>query len=281
MPTLLESNLLPKTRALVFAPPGRTKTMSSVTMSAQCPDYWTHWRLATPPPPDTPITHLSDALWITFDTQATYGFGQMRVTVPIFDLSSTPLPRLRAESDEVLKLTIDRVKRGLTSTVVIDTISSFDYKLGVMHRNNGLDKFDLYREVLNSHLNFGEGFKGLDCNVLYLCHAKTAGDTVADSNNPTVLKAAANAAKKQTASGTGGIIPAITGAALNYYRGDASFIFAITNERRTDPATQKPREGFFFQTQHNEFDTKSRLILPRELPADWREITKLIGGASV
>ena len=79
--------------------------------------------------------------------------------------------------------------------------------------------------------------------------------------------------------GTGGIIPAITGAALNHYRRDVSLILSATRGIRNEPGTDgKPKmvDGFWFHTRHKEFDTKSRLILPDVIAADWREVRKYI-----
>lgn len=259
-------------RAIVFGPPGNTKTSSSVTMSEKCPADWTNLLLATPPKRD--LVSLDDLLWIQLDSQAMFGFNQLGVSAPTFDLSNVPGTRLFDELKDVVKQAKVRVEQGITKTIIVDTVSALDEMVTMSQRDKGLDKFDLYREILISHLRFASSLKQLKCNILFLCHAKTAAETAPVSQADGVVKAAESAARKATADGTGTIIPAITGAALNHYRRDVSFIFSISKGSQT--VGGKPQNGFWFNTRHREFDTKSRLLLPAVLPADWREVKKWI-----
>lgn len=267
MAEITESSNAGKIRGIVFGPPGNTKTASSVTLSEFCPADWTHIRLTEPPKRE--MVSLDDMLYISFDTQATLGFNQLGVKVPQIDLSNVG-GKLFEELKAAPKLVADKVKEGKTKTVVVDTVSALDEMITLAHASAGLAKFDLYREVLLTHMRFAMALKAIDANMLFLCHAKVASDTESDSKAGE--KMAANAAKKQSAWGTGEIIPAITGAALNHYRRDSSFIFSVS--KASVAVNGKPQVGFFFHSHHQKFDTKSRLILPEMMPADWREVKK-------
>jgi hypothetical protein len=264
-------------RAIVYGPPGNTKTASSVTLSDACPADWTHQRLTAATLPQRTLVTLDDMLWIGFDSQALLGFKQLGVAAPIFDLSATQTTRLPDELRDVVAQTVERVRTGKTKTVVVDTVSALDELLTLMLRDRGLDGFDLYRELLVQHLRFALSLKELQCNILFLCHAKAAADTVATSNSNSAVTAAATAAKKQAASGTATIIPQITGAALNHYRRDVSLIFSVSRGMQTGP-DKRPVDGFWFNARHKEFDAKSRLLLPDVLPADWRVVRQHLGG---
>lgn len=266
-------------RAIVYGPPGNTKTASSVTMSDLCPANWTHQRLTAATLPQREMVTLSDMLWLGFDSQALLGFKQLGVSAPIFDLSATRTTGLADELRDVSGQIATRVKQGVTKTVVVDTVSALDELLTLMLRDRGLDGFDLYRELLVQHLRFALSLKELQCNILFLCHAKAAADTVATSNSNSAVTAAATAAKKQAASGTATIIPAITGAALNHYRRDVSLMFSVSRGTQTG-ADKRPVDGFWFHPRHREFDTKSRLLLPDVLPADWRVVQRVLHGGT-
>lgn len=262
-------------RAIVYGPPGHLKTASSVTMSEKCPADWTHLRLTTPPQREE--VALDDMLWIGFDSQALLGFKQLKVTAPIIDLSTATLATLSAELKATPTLVADRVAKGLTKTVVVDTVSALDTMVNVGHADAGLEKFDLFREVLFSHQRFQAALKKIPCNILFLCHSKAVFEVGGTSESS--MKQAENQAKKVQATGTGSIIPSITGQGLELYRRDVSLIFSVSKGIRLedDGAGKKvQKDGFWFHPRHKEFDTKARLILPDILPADWRTVKQFL-----
>jgi len=263
MPDLTTSDTLTLKHilAIVFAPPDRSKTFSSLTLSAKCPADLTHVRPKVLPK-RTPV-ELDDLLWLAFDRGATTGMAQQGVRVPMLDLSAVPAADLQKELTATQQLVEKRVRSGQTTSLVFDTLSALDrqilYYNGVVR---GLTGYDLYRAVLQDHMRFAAPFRTLPCDQIVLCHAKavSADDT--------------SAKRRVAAAGAGDIIPEITGQALNYYRGDATFTFSI--QRKPDPQGT----AYFFRNAHPSFEGKTRLVLPEEMPADWRVVRRLVGGGA-
>jgi hypothetical protein len=261
-PTLTTSDALTLTafRAMVFGPPGVGKTFSSLTISEKLPATFSHIKKAAAAPPPA-ATILDDLLWIGLDEGATDGFRQAGFSVPLIDLSKMAPKEMDLEITAAQKIVEAQAASGKTKTLVIDTVSKLDEMLFYKHYTlGGLRKFELYDAMRVGHKNFVMPFKALKVNILYLCHAKSLMEGVD-----------ANQQRARTASGAANIVPAITGSSLNHYRGDASFIFSVG--RKKLPGT----EGFahLFYTSHRDFEGKSRLALPEEMPADWREVRKV------
>ena len=208
--------------------------------------------------------------WITGDVQALIGFKQLGVSVESADVSAVSLPKFQDAMKAAMLATGEAVAKGAT-TVVVDTVSAIDVKITADHISRGAERFDLYRAVLHAHTKFELFLNTLEANIIYLCHSKAVLDQPGTSD---AAKAASEAkALKEIAAGTSDVIPAITGAALNLYRGDVSLEFAVTREKRGAP----PVDGFWFHSAHAEMDTKARFILPRVMPADWRVVRQLCG----
>lgn len=264
MPTLTTSDLLTmrNIQAMVFAPPGRSKTFSSLTMSAKCPADFSHI-VAKAPIKRSPPVKLDDLLWLGFDKGATDGFSQQGIIVPQINLADVEASKFPGELRDALSIVEAEVKAGRTTTVVVDTVSALDEVLEQYNRSiRGLEKFDLYGAMRLDHMNFARKLKGLSCSVLYLCHAKAVVELEGNS------AAIQNMNKTREAAGLTGIIPAITGSSLNHYRRDASFIFPVVRKKLPGET-----HGFFFQTNSYDFESKSRIQLSNaSLPADWRVI---------
>lgn len=275
MPTIITSNsaAFAQIRALIYAPPNRSKTFSSATMSAFCPTDLTHVIPKGVVKRAAPIK-LDDMLWLAFDRGATAGFQQAGIEVPLLDLSGSDMLKWDVEWEETLKLIRDRVARKLTTCLVADTITAFDemltYRAGAL---KGLTKFDLYGDINIGHKRFAMPLKNLGCHVLFLCHAKALMDL------PGTSDVAENQRKARKAAGLSGVVPAITGAAINHYRADSTFIFPMTAEKLPDGGV-----AHFFHTEHPEFEARSRLRLldaagqpVKKIAADWREVRKAVG----
>lgn len=263
-------------RALVYGAPGSTKTASSVTMSVHCPADWTHVRLTELPKRE--LVSLSDMLWLGFDGQALYGFKQLGVSAPIIDLSTVPSTQLFTKLNEALKDVEAEVTAGRTKTVVVDTVSALDGAMQIALMDQGIasdgNTMTLFGELARKHGRFAATLRRLPVNILFLAHARSAAETTPQGNSAGAMTAATIATKKKDAAGTGEITAEITGKSLNMYRGDGSFV--INCRRGSRPVNGKPVQGFWFHMNDQRFDTKSRLILPDVLPADWREVSKYV-----
>ncbi|HLE80324.1 MAG TPA: hypothetical protein VJA25_03435 [Dehalococcoidia bacterium] len=251
-------------RAVVHAPPDRSKTFSSLTLSEKCPVNLTHLRPKVLTR-RTPMVTLDDLLWVCFDRGATAGFLEQGLTVPQIDLSDVDMTRWDEVVPQVHSLIKEHVSRGVQG-IVIDTASSLDRFLS--YRANiikGLRKFDLYDDVRNSHSRFATPIMALPCHVLFLCHSRALLDMDGTS------EAVQNQQRARRAAGLGGIVPAITGQSLTYYTANSSLVMPII-------ARKKP-EGieYFFAPGHPEFDAKRRFYLPDEMPADWRLVKRALG----
>lgn len=260
-------------RALVYGPPGTTKSASSVTVSDFCPPDWTHKRLTETPKRD--LVSLADMLWLPFDAQATYGFRQLGVSVPVLEFPNIYLGNHQTVIQGIIKECEAAVAAG-TKTIVADTISTLDTNLVESIRAKGFEKLDLWSELKIWHTRLQKGLDRLPCNILYLCHAKAAAETETSSTSDAAIKMAEVAAKKQKASGIKEIVPQISGSSLNLYRGNVSHVFYATRAKRADAPGQPPSDGFYFASDAKEFDTKSRLILPTLLPANWRVVKQYV-----
>lgn len=264
MPELTDSDTnIQHLRGLVFAPPDRSKTFSSATVSDKAPAWLTNVRPRKLAHHD-PIT-LDDLLWIAFDSGATVGMKQQGLKVPQFDLSHIDMTKWDAENIELQRKIKERVLGGQTKVVIIDTVSAFDemvqYRAEVI---KGLVKFDKWGDVLTTHQKFAMPLKALPCHVIFLCHAKALVEVGGNSD------ASANQRKVRQAAGISGIIPAISGQSLNHYLRGCTFVFSVTKERRGGETS------YWFNTEHDLFETKSRLILPDKFPADWREVRRVL-----
>ena len=274
MPPTITSSLdttLSAIRALVYAPPGYGKTFSSLTMSEQCPAWLTHERPKTLVKRD-PV-ELTDMLWVAFDKGATDGFKQQGISVPLIDLSAEGPETIAAAAAAAVKLAKARADEGLTKVVVIDTVTALDEMLvGYNSVVRGLEKLDLYGALKQDHIRIALPFGQLKCHVLFLCHAKAK--TEMGGSSATAQMVATNQRRAAAASGSGDIMPAITGGALNLYRRNVSFEFSQLKETAGGVVRN------FFLTEHHEQETKSRTVLPAKVPADWRVVRKLIEGAA-
>ena len=260
---------LSKFRAVVFGPPGTSKSMSTLTISELCPKDFTH--LGTKRTGER--IELSDLLWVSFDQGATDGFAEQGYIVPQIDLSTVKLDKLGNEIRDVVRLIEERVAKGITKTVVIDTVSGYDEMLigeGTIVKN--LDKFELWAHVAAGHRALSARIKELPCRVIFLCHAKALQE---QTGGGTVV---ANQQRVRQAQGVlTGVVPEISGKSLNAYRKDATFIFSTFKGAKRYPETAKAMEkGYYFIAEHPEFESKKRLFVPAVMPADWREVIRLI-----
>lgn len=248
-------------RAVVFGPPGQGKTFSCITLSEKCPAAFSHIKQGVVKHPER--VNLDDLLYIMFDSGGLDGLLEQNLSVPMIDASHTPTKDVKNVCKEVVGLAADRVKAGKTKVVIIDTVTALNGMLETFYKEQGLSGFDLYGNVKVEHLKFALGLKGLPCDIIFLCHAKAVFDN-GDVAQQTKIRA----------SGQATIIPAITGDALNHYRGDSTFVFSC---RR---ATEGGKDGRWFYAEPSMgFDAKTRLQLDglKAIPADWRFIKQKAG----
>jgi hypothetical protein len=250
-------------RALVFGPPGKSKTFSSLSLSEKCPPDFSH--IVPKEAPKRPKAVLDDLLWIATDSGATSGFEQQGFDVPAFDLSKIDPGKLDAEIPDMMRQIKERVEKGVTKAVIVDTVSSYDKILNYKHSVlRGLTKFDLFGAMLLDHQKFFMPLKTLPCHMVFLCHAKVSGEM--DEK----------AKQRNQAAGLSAVIPDITGQALNIYRADCDLIFSIFPKKVINPASKQSEDGRYFLTESNMIDAKKRVLLPESLPADWREVFKVL-----
>jgi len=266
-----DSLTLSKFRALVYGPPGWGKSFSTLSISEKCPADFTYH--GTRREGDTVV--LDDLLWVSFDQGATDGFEEQGYIVPQVDLSNTKLDKLESEVRSVVKMIEDRVREGKTKRVIVDTVSGYDEMLiGAATLIKNLDKFDLWAYVAAGHRALGARLKELPCPVIFICHAKALQDL------PGGGVVTANTQRTRQAAGLTGIVPEISGKSLNSYRKDASFIFATVKGAKKYPLDSPTTEkGYWFISEHAEFEGKKRVSLPAHMPADWREVFRVLKGS--
>jgi len=260
-------------RALVYGPPDRSKTFSSITLSEYCPDDLDHIRRPTVLC-RSPRVVLEDMLWLAFDKGATDGFEEQGIVTPEIDMSTIQdLRKLPQELDKAAELIQDRVVANQTKALVVDTLASLNELIDQYNQHvRGLGGYDLYRAILSDHKRFAHKLKALPCHIVYLAHAKPLLEQ-APSNSDAAAIVARNTARTRAAAGLASIVPSVTGQALNYYRAECTFQFAVTRARNKP---EKGQTSYFFNGDHRDFEAKRRLSVPDTMPADWRVVFKHI-----
>ena len=269
---------LQKITAMVYGPPDRSKTFSSLTLSDRCPADLTHVRPKTvPQPPRNPVD-LDDMLWFQMDDGATTGMAEQGISVPVIDISGVAAQQLPQELADGVRQAKERsvelTKAGRRLKVVIDTVSALDRKLQYyVGEVLGLTEFNYFRALLQHHTRFAHPFKEIGCDFIALCHAKAIMDLGTGT-------AGQQQKRRLAAAGAGDIIPDITGQALGFYRGDVTFTFAMHRKTETHTVQGKPQalHAYYFRAADPTFEAKTRMILPPEMPADWRVVRRLVGG---
>jgi len=274
------STIVQPIKALVHAPPGHSKTFSSLTLSDKCPADFTHQdkKVAVQ---RTPPVLLDDLLWLSFDSAATIGMKQVGLDVPAVDLSG--ILTLTFEQDlnavgKIVEAQIAKLGPRRRLKVVLDTISALDGMAeNFQQRLRGLGGYDLWRAVKKNHADFYGVLRPLACDLYYLSHSKA----VSESTGTDAVSAQQRRVKE--AAGLAGIVPSISGSSLQLYRGEATFIFTI--EKQPIPAPQGGGSAYFFRAEDTgNVEVKRRLKLLNEkgetqmvVPADWRVVRKMAG----
>lgn len=264
-------------KALVHAPPGWSKTFSSLTLSDKCPVDLNHQSRKMVIKREPPVL-LDDLLWLAFDSAATIGFEQQGIRVPVIDLSGIMTKDFEtdlATIPEHVKKASMTLAPGRRLKVIADTITRLDTMNVTFHRKHrGLTGHDLWGAVAKTHADFIFGLMSLPVDCYFLCHSKALMEQTDTS------VATANTRRSRDAGGLSGVIPQISGSSLNFYRGEATFIF--TTSKRLLPGTEGSE--FYFVADDPIKEVKGRLKLlndkkeaQREVPADWRVVRKMAG----
>lgn len=256
-------------RIIVFGPPDRSKTFSSLTFSEKCPIDLNHIKPKVLKKRE-PEVYLDDLLWIAADKGATEGFRQQGIRVDKIDISNEDPIQWDARLPKIHAAIKREVESGRRKCLMIDTITSLDelfgYRAGVV---KGLKKFEYYAHVADDHRRFYFPLKALPIPIIFLCHAKALMDSSATD------EATTNMQRTRRAQGVSGVVPAIVGSSANLYKKDATFTFSVSREVVREPV---PGVAHFFHPDHRESEAKTRLILPEKLPADWRVVKKTVFG---
>lgn len=164
----------------------------------------------------------SKLLWLLFDRGGVDSLADVNVDVPVMDFSTMSGLEVMNALKEQRNVIKERVAKGLTKTIVIDTATVLDRLLLVYHAER-YEKFALYNAQLAAH-SFIFGFlKSLPCNLVVLFHEK-------------LLAAFDDAAKARLAAqgmSEGKATIDLTGQASSLYRGNSSLI--LVQHRQKEP----------------------------------------------
>ncbi len=201
----------------VHAPVKHGKTFLAATASQFFP-------ASLPSPTDV---ELDDLLWLTFDVGALDGFTEVGLSVPQIDVTSI-LASTRGDifkaTDLAMQAAQAYIQRGLTSWIVVDTVSSLDRMLNeYWERNNpasgtGEEKFVLYRMIASSHAKFYTNLTLIAPRIIFLFHSTAKFDTDDKARRKT---------RATAMPGESAIVPEITGKSRGTYLANCSLELAL------------------------------------------------------
>lgn len=251
-------------RMLLYGPPKHGKTFCALTASEKFPDVEDLSEYDGPP------LELDDLLFLLSDEGGLDGLAEYNITVPVIDVSreggglivNSLIPKIHKEIEE-------RVKKGVTKTVIVDAISTFDRIFKAYQADQFPDprhQAQMYGAILGNHMKLFGSLKRLDCNVLIVAHAKFLID-LGDANQ---------AAKKSATSmpGQSDVVPDITGAAGRYYPAAVSFQVPLLSRKM--PGGKVKRTLYPLGLGRYEAGTRFTRHLDKEEPAHIQKLLRKI-----
>lgn len=250
-------------RVLVHGNNGTGKSICALTASRECPEWITS--LIQLPPDDVEPVVLHDLAWLGIDSGALRGAAELKVW-PKFTLdASEQEPSKLADylAGQIRELT-PYCNKGEIKTVVLDTASMADvmFEAALGHIDDNTKRA---AAKLRMHAKVFGPLHALKADVIVLCHTKPTFDINDEAR------------KRREARGLPTYIPRIGGSALDFYQNDMDFIFGVMRKREV--VGGKPLERVMWTTTTaGDVQAKSRLqAIPKEMPADFRELRKLMG----
>lgn len=201
--------------------------------------------------PAKPAIELSDMLWLQADRGACDGFRHNGLDVPIFDfvefMSNEDIwraavdirgqryaqqPTIIQAMEYATGLVRRRYREGLTKWVVIDTLTTVDTHMIAHHQEitqGHQNKYEAYGRNLTAHRLFHTRMCATGCNIILLCHSKSAGDEKLESEQKKALTV--------QVSGDASFFPDLTGQAPKIYKHDDTLQLVV--KASVEPKTKK------------------------------------------
>lgn len=249
---------------LGYGPIGAGKTTLAATASKNFPATIPAAKMVT----------LSDMLWISIDIDGVASFAHKGIEVPEIDLIQIMSdeevykelgfvrpPSIVEAMSAAVEIAAERVAAGETSTIVVDTLSTFDTRLSIFAdevTKGSSNQYAPYKYMLAAHTKVHEGLTRTGADIIYLAHARAVSD-----------EQAAEKKKNQAVLAVGGgyIAPELTGAAPKVYKRDVSLELYVKAFR--DPRTKKLKRTVLTEVNDMGAEVKNRyegILLPEEEP---------------
>lgn len=232
---LIESNFDDEIgeRIVILGPPKIGKTRLAATLSKRYPEVT--------PPPERIV--LDDALWLSADARATDTLKGINIQV-----EQLPLWKMLGGDDtvqSVLETAIEvaraQVEAGKT-LIVVDSVSKLDKTISYHYEevappltdSGKRNSFAIWRRTKADHLWFHQELSRLHADIIFIFHAKIAGDS---------------AIKKLKADALPGgfsnvILDTDYQDAANIYRRDTSWVCSLQYEQDKRWLYTRPHKGF-------------------------------------
>lgn len=266
---------------LLFGPPGRGKTESTITLSAKCPKAYSHIVAKGATRRQAAPVILDDLLVLNFEPSATVGWAQRNIEAPNIDFTDAQFDPLAyaptegvkyfAQFREAQKVLAARVASGETRMIVHDGPTFLDGLIqeATAHFHPRLEGPQFWGQVLQYHRDFLLPLMRVPATFVHIMHADSKAPDMGGKSD-SAQAAAAAAELKRKAWGMADITMRLSNGAKALYRGVSALNFYV--DRGLQMVDGKPVDGYWFFTENAQYDAKKRFELDAVCPADFRVI---------